>query len=58
MQYTQYKPPGVHAFDIDGHPSKEKLKNVVTTVIICGRLVPGVTAYKRIYFMNLLSNRC
>ena len=44
-------------FDV-GHLSEEKLKNVVTTVIICGRLVLGVTAYKRIDFMNLLSNRC
>ena len=58
MQYTQYAPLGVQAFDVDGHLSKEKLKNVGATVIICGRLVPGVTAYKRINFMNLLSNRC
>jgi len=58
MQYTQYEPLGVQAFDIDGHLSKEKLKNVVAIVIIFGRLVPGVTAYKRIHFMILLSNRC
>ena len=58
MQYTQYEPLGVQVFDIDGHLSKEKLKNVVATIIIFGRLVSGVTAYKRIHFMILLSNRC